>query len=94
MLRKAWDKAVYQYQTLRQSFDRDTLDVVDNRLKEAQAGKQTIHTFGAPMSGYAAIHVIKLEGDAQKKVIEECQKERAELVEKMDKRREKYGLKP
>lgn len=94
MLRKAWENAVYQYQTLRQSFDRDTLEVVDNRMKEAREGKQTIHTFGAPMSGYAAIHVIKLDAEAQKKVLEECAKERAALVEKMEKRREKYGLKP
>lgn len=94
MLRKAWDKAVYQYQTLRQSFDRDSLEAVEGSLKEAQQGKQTIYTMAAPMSGMASMHVIKLSPEAQQKVIAECEKRRAEIIDIMDKRREKYGLKP
>lgn len=94
MLRKAWDKAVYQYQNLLQSFDRDSLEAVDGTLKEAREGKQTIYSFGAPMSGYASVHVIKLAPEAQKKIIEDCEKRRAEIVSGMEKRREKYGLKP
>jgi hypothetical protein len=94
MLRNAWNKAVYQYQTLLQTFDRDSLEAVDGSLKEAREGKQIIYTYGAPMSGYASVHVIQLSPEAQQKVIAECEKRRAEIVETMDKRREKYGLKP
>lgn len=94
MLRAAWDKAVYQYQSLRQTMDRDSLEAVDASIKEAQQGKQTIYTWGAPMSSIASVHVIKLSPEAQQQVIAQCEKRRAEIIETMEKRREKYGLKP
>ena len=94
MLRNAWNKAVYHYQELRQTLDRDSLEAVEASMNEARQGKQTIYTYSTPMSSFAGVHVIKLSPEAQQKVVEECEKRRAEIIDTMEKRREKYGLKP
>jgi hypothetical protein len=93
MLRDAWNKVVTGYQSFRQIMDEDVLDNLANRKKEAQQGFETRILIG-PYGYYTAIEKVELTPDEAKKVIEDCDKERARILEGMKARAEKYGLKP
>ena len=92
MLRKAWDKAVYQYQTLRQSMDVNSLYAIDQRLKDAREGRQVYYVTNTRFIGMGTVHVIQLTPEQQKNMIEQGEKERADLVAGMEQRRAQYGL--
>lgn len=92
MLRKAWDKAVYQYQTLRQAVDAQSLDAIDNRLQDAREGRQIYYVSTTRFMWMGGVHVVELTPEQQKNMIEQGEKERAQLVAEMEKRRARYGL--
>ncbi|MBU0859958.1 MAG: hypothetical protein KJ667_08465 [Alphaproteobacteria bacterium] len=93
MLRDVWNKAVTGYQSFRQTMDHDVLDNLAKCKKEAQQGFETQILIG-PYGYYSVMEKVPLTPDEAKKVIEDCDKERARILESMKARAEKYGLKP
>jgi hypothetical protein len=92
MLKKAWDNAVYGYQTLRQSMDAQSLHAIDERLKDAREGRQVYYVTPTRFMGVGSVHIITLTPEQQKNMIEQGEKTRAELVAEMEQRRARYGL--
>lgn len=93
MLKTAWNKAVHCYQTARQAIDANEIAVIDKRIKEAEQGYQT-YIGPAPIWGPTYMTGrIELKPEEVPVVIAEQQQERARVVEAMQARREKYGLK-
>lgn len=99
MLRKIWDRAVntavYQYQSLRQCADHETLDEIKRTEKQAREG--TMYYYPVVGShygmGYTPVQVVKLTPEEQAETIQACEKRRAEVLEAMERRRNAYGLK-
>lgn len=94
MLKAAWNKVVYGYQTARQAIDANEVSLIDKRIKEAEQGYQT---YIGPAPIWTPVYMnsrIELKPEEVPVIIAECRQERARVVETMQARREKYGLKP
>lgn len=94
MLKAAWNKVVYGYQTARQAIDANEVAIIDKRIKEAEQGYMTYY---GPAPIWAPPYMngrIELKPEEVPVVIAENRQERARIVEAMQARREKFGLKP
>lgn len=91
MLKAIWDKAVHQYQNFQQENDRHYVRAIDEKIEEARKGYYT-RVFAAPMVGYAHVAQVKLTPQEAQEMIAEREQIRAEVVKRMEQRREKYGL--
>jgi hypothetical protein len=93
MLKSVWDRAVRGYQYARQASDREYLQAIDNRLDEARKGYQTIVIPGSPLI-FTGMRIVRqeLSPEGAAAIIRNGESARAELVEKMQRRRERYAL--
>lgn len=94
MLSKIWNRAVYQYQSVRQCMDQDNLEENQRMRKQIEKGQITYIT--PPVSSGmvpGSIQVVKLTPEEQKEALEKCDQRDAEIRAIMQARRERYGLK-
>ena len=93
MLQSIWDKAVHKYQELRQSGDMARIDELDRQIRDAKKGYR-LYVAISPIGYGTSAGTVELTPEEAAKLIEDCQKQRAEVIKSMADRREKYGLKP
>jgi hypothetical protein len=93
MLQSIWDKAVHTYQAIRQGGDQARIDELDRQVRDAKKGYR-LYVSISPIGYGTAAGTVELTPEEAAKLIEDCQKQRAELVKSMEQRREKYGLRP
>ena len=93
MLKSVWDRAVRTYQYACQASDREHVQAIDNRIDEARKGYQTIVIPGSPLM-FTSMRFVRqeLSPQAAATIISNGETQRAELLEKMKSRRERYNL--
>lgn len=92
MLSKIWNKAVRLYQNEVQMADESRLTEIDQRIERARKGYQE-SVVVSPRVGLVSVHRYKLSDEDAKAIIKAQESMRAETLQRMQERRERYGLK-
>lgn len=95
-LTKLWNKAVHGYQYVRQELSRSELELVENSLKEAKQGYQTIYPITGSMhyGAVSGVQRVKLSVEEQQAAIERAEAAKARITAEMKARAEKFSLRP